>query len=179
MMTLESICMIRTTPAQAALGTAAIALATLLAGCATTAGQCDPSSPDFFKNTGCLVSGAYGERQRAMQSTLDQEQSRNAAFRAVLAELQAEQAAVKGQLSARQGEYARLDAAWRNLKQSLAAESKTNRDLAARVDAIDGSVASRKDTDSSADVAARRAARDDLKLKVSMLEQELSAGVYE
>lgn len=178
-MDLETIRMIRTTPTQVAGGMTTIALAVLLAGCATTAGQCDPTSRDFFKNSSCLVSGAYGERQRAMQSTLDQEQSRNAAFRAVLAELQAERAAVKGQLSARQGEYARLDAAWRNLKQSLAAESKTNRDLAARVDAIDSSVASRKEADSSADVASRQAARDDLKLKVSMLEKELSAGVYE
>jgi hypothetical protein len=178
-MALEIIRMTGSAPRSLILATLVAAMATFAAGCATTMGECDPSSPDFFKNTSCLASGAYGERQRAMQATLAQEQSRNAAFRAVLAELQAEQARVKGQLSAREADYAGLDAAWRNLKQSLAAETKTNRALEARVAGIDSSVQARKGVDSSADVAARRATRDDLRLKVSMLEQELAAGIYE
>ncbi|QVL49609.1 MAG: hypothetical protein KFB96_03635 [Thiocapsa sp.] len=157
----------------------ALALAASIAGCATTPGACDPTSRDFFKNTGCLASGSYGERQRAMQRTLDQEQRLNASFRSVLSELQAEQSKVKGDLSSRQADYARLDAAWGDLKRSLAAETKANRELAARVSAIDSSVQSRKAADAGTDVVAKQAARDDLKLKVSMLEKELAAGVYE
>jgi hypothetical protein len=162
-----------------ALAACAVAFAAILAGCATTPGECDPTSRDFFKNTGCLASGAYGERQRAMQATLAQEQSLNASFRTVLSELQAEQSKVKGDLSSRQADYARLDAAWGDLKRSLAAETKANRELAARVSAIDGGVQARKAADAGTDVAAKQAARDDLKLKVSMLEKELAAGVYE
>ncbi|HSO84159.1 hypothetical protein, partial [Thiocapsa sp.] len=124
-------------------------------------------------------SGAYGERQHAMQATLAREQGLNASFRSVLSELQAEQSKVKGELSSRQADYARLDAAWGDLKRSLAAETKANRALAARVSAIDSSVQSRKAADSGSDVSAKQAARDDLKLKVSMLEKELAAGVYE
>lgn len=157
----------------------ALALAASIAGCATTPGDCDPTSRDFFKNTGCLASGSYGERQRAMQRTLDQEQRLNASFRSVLSELQAEQSKVKGDLSSRQADYARLDAAWGDLKRSLAAETKANRELAARVSAIDSSVQSRKAADAGTDVVAKQAARNDLKLKVSMLEKELAAGVYE
>jgi hypothetical protein len=157
----------------------AVALAASIAGCATTPGECDPTARDFFNNTGCLASGAYGERQRAMQATLDQEQRLNASFRSVLSELQAEQSKVKGDLSSRQADYARLDAAWGDLKRSLAAETKVNREFAARVSSIDSSVQARKAADTGNDVAAKQAARDDLKLKVSMLEKELAAGVYE
>jgi hypothetical protein len=154
-------------------------MVSLLTGCATTAGECDPSTADFFKNTSCLASGAYGERQRAMQATLAAEQSRNDAFRAVLAELRAEQSQVSSQLGARQSDYARLDAAWRELEQSLAAETKTNRALASRIAALDSSVQARKQVDSGADLAAKQAKRDDLERKLSLLERELAAGVYE
>ena len=149
-----------------------------LFGCATTPGQCDPREVDFFKNTGCLASGAYGERQRAMQATLGEEQRRNAAFRAVLTELKAEQTKVSRQLGARQAEYTRLDAAWRRLKQSLASDMKASPALADRVQRIDREVAARKAEDGAADVAKRRATRDDLQRQVTLLEKELDVGVY-
>lgn len=179
MMNIETIQLTGVSLARPVLLSCAVALAASIAGCATTPGACDPTSRDFFKNTGCLASGSYGERQRAMQATLAQEQSLNASFRSVLSELQAEQSKVKGDLSSRQADYARLDAAWGDLKRSLAAETKANRELAARVSAIDSSVQSRKAADAGTDVVAKQAARDDLKLKVSMLEKELAAGVYE
>ena len=149
-----------------------------LFGCATTPGQCDPREVDFFKNTGCLASGAYGERQRAMQATLGEEQRRNAAFRAVLTELKAEQTKISRQLGARQAEYTRLDAAWRRLKQSLASDMKASPALADRVQRIDREVAARKAEDGAADVAKRRATRDDLQRQVTLLEKELDVGVY-
>ena len=178
-MVIETIRFVGVSRGRPSLVASAVVLAAGIAGCATTPGECDPTARDFFKNTGCLASGAYGERQRAMQATLAQEQGLNASFRSVLSELQAEQSKVTGDLSSRQADYARLDAAWGDLKRSLAAETKANRALAARVSAIDSSVQSRKAADVGSDVAAKQAARDDLKLKVSMLEKELAAGVYE
>lgn len=151
----------------------------VLSGCTTSAERCDPTQRDFFNNTSCLASGAYGERQRAMQSTLDLERRRNAAFRAMLTELEAEQAQVRGQLRTREADYARLDSAWRALKQSLADESGTNPRLASRIEAIDSGVQARKGVDAGADANAKRQTRDDLRLKVSMLERELSAGLYD
>jgi len=151
---------------------------TTLTGCATTPGQCDPKSVDFFKNTSCLASGAYGERQRDMQATLSIEQNRNAAFKAVLAELEAEQTRVKGQLKTRQADYARLDGAWRKLKQSLADEMQSSRSLARRVDQIDSGVKARAGSDGTADAAAKRATRDQLQRQIQLLEKELDAGVY-
>lgn len=149
-----------------------------LFGCATTPGQCDPREVDFFKNTGCLASGAYGERQRAMQTTLGEEQRRNNAFRAVLGELKAEQTRVNKKLGARQADYARLDASWRRLKQSLASEMKASPALAGRVQRIDREVAARKAADGAADAAKRRATRDNLQRQVTLLEKELDVGVY-
>ncbi len=153
----------------------AAALAASLVACATTPGQCDPKNVDFFKNTSCLASGAYSERQRSLRSTLESEQSQNAAFRAVLAELQVEQAQVKGQLRGRQAEYARLDAAWGDLKRSLAGQIQQNRSLGARVGQIDSEVKGRK----GADPAKQRETRDQLQRQIVLLEQELNAGVYD
>ncbi len=158
-----------------ALAAVVASLAASLLGCATSPGQCDPKNVDFFKNTSCLASGAYSERQRSLQSTLASEQSQNAAFRAVLTELETEQAAVKGKLRGRQAEYARLDAAWGNLKRSLHGELARNRALAARVEEIDGGVRGRK----GADAAQQRATREQLQRQIVLLEQELNAGVYE
>ncbi len=167
---MKSIMMIRTVR-----GAIAATLVAWLAGCATTPGQCDPKEVDFFKNTGCLASGSYAQRQRTLQSTLASEQSQNAAFRAVLSELQAEQTQVKGQLRARQSDYARLDTAWGNLKRSLHGQLQQNRALAARIEEIDGGVQSRR----GADAAKQRETRDQLQRQIVLLEQELNAGVYD
>ncbi len=148
--------------------------AVFFTGCATTTGECDPSSVDFFKNTSCLASGAYAQRQRDMQSTLAGEQDRNTAFKAVLAELQAEQARVKGQLRGSQARYGRLDAAWGDLKRSLDRQTRENQTLAARVSQIDGEMTGRKGGDS----ATQQATRDQLKRQVGQLQKELDAGVY-
>jgi hypothetical protein len=78
-----------------------------------------------------------------------------------------------------QSDDARLEAAWRDLEQSRAAETRTNRALASRIAALDSSVQVRKQVDPEADLATKQATRDDLKLKPSMLERELAAGVYE
>lgn len=150
-----------------------------LLGCASTPGECNPKEVDFFKNTGCLVSGAYGERQRGLERDLAAEQARNKAFRSVLAELQAEQVETRMTLHEREQAYARLDAAWRRLKQGLAGQMKESRTLAARVKQIDGMVKGRRAADTGADVAQRRAVRDDLRRQITLLERELDAGVHD
>ena len=150
-----------------------------LTGCASTPAECNPREVDFFKNTGCLVSGAYRERQQGLETDLAGEQARNQAFRSVLADLQAEQVETRMTLHEREQAYARLDAAWRNLKQRLAAQMKTSRTLAARVKRIDGTLKGRKAADTGADAARRRAVRDDLSRQITLLERELDAGVHD
>jgi len=157
--------------------TAILALA--ITGCATTPGQCDPSQADFFDNAGCLMSGSYAERQRALESELASERGRNASFRVLLADLETEQAQVKSRLRARQAKYARVDAAWRNLRGSLSKEMQTSAALRSRVQQIDAEVEQRKRVDASGDIEKKRAARESLQQKVIMLENELDAGVYE
>jgi hypothetical protein len=147
-------------------------------GCASTPGECNPKEVDFFKNTSCLVSGAYGERKRGLESDLAAEQARNKAFRSVLAELQVEQVETRMTVHAREQAYARLDTAWRSLKQNLAGQMKRSRTLAARVRQIDGTVSARKASDPRAGVAQRRAVRDDLSRQITLLERELDAGVH-
>lgn len=143
----------------------------LLVGCATTPGECDPSRADFFNNTSCLASGAYAQRQRDLESTLASEQSRNQAFKTLLADLQTEQTAVRSDLQARQAAYRRADESWRQIKRSLAAESGANPALATRVRQIDDDFARAE--------AGKVAERDALANKVKLLQRELDAGVYD
>lgn len=156
----------------------AAALATSIAGCASTPGQCDPSKADFFNNAGCLVSGSYAERKRGLESELASEQSRNESFRILLADLKAEQAEVKSTLRTRQAAYARVDAAWRNLRSSLSKEMRKSPALRSRVQQIDAEVKERKRADSGGDAAKKSATRESLQRQVTQLERELEAGVY-
>lgn len=163
--------MIRMHDAMTALLGVGVAIAGGLSGCATTPADCDPSNADFFNNTSCLASGAYRQRQRDLQSTLSSEQSRNRAFKTLLADLEAEQAAVRSDLRTQQAAYARAQANWREIKRSLAAESSKNPALATRVRQID--------EDLAAIEANKRAERDSLANQVKLLQQELDAGVYD
>ena len=142
-----------------------------ISGCATTTGACDPTRADFFNNTSCLASGAYRERQRGLESTLVSEQSRNRAFKGLLADLEAEKASVRSDLNAQRAAYARADANWRQIKQSLATATSSNPALETRVRQID--------EDMSAREAGKRAERDALANKVMLLQQELESGVYD
>ena len=142
----------------------------LLVGCATTPGECDPSSANFFNNASCLASGAYAQRQRNLESTLASEQSRNQAFKNLLAGLQTEQTAVRSDLRSRQAAYRRADDSWRQIKRSLAAESAANPALATRIRQIDDDFARAE--------AGKVAKRDALANKVKLLQRELDAGVY-
>lgn len=148
-----------------------LAVIALLAGCATTPGACDPTREDFFSNTSCLASGAYRQRQRDLESTLTSEQSRNRAFRTLLADLQAEKTAVRSDLRAQQAAYARAEASWRQIKGSLAAASSSNPALSTRVRQID--------EDLSELEVSKRADRDALANRVKLLQQELDAGIYD
>lgn len=154
------------------------AAGTLIAGCASTPGQCDPKKEDFFNNTGCLTSGTYKQRQRDLESELSRERSRNAMFRALLADLEAEQAQVRGQLQAKQAAYASVDAAWRDVRSSLSSEMQRNGRLRSRVNQLDQRVSGRKSVDATGDLAKKRAVRDQLKSEILQLESELDAGVY-
>jgi chromosome segregation ATPase len=156
-----------------------LSLPALAASCATAPKDCDPSQPDFFKNTGCLAAGSYEARQVQLQRDLAQEQQRNRAFREVLAALEAEKAAVKTRLSARQSEYGRLDAAWQELRSDLRQSSAESAALERQIASFDAQMARRKDGGSSADVDRKVRERDDLQRRLLLLQQEVDAGVYE
>jgi chromosome segregation ATPase len=156
----------------------ALSLPLLALSCATAPKDCDPSRADFFKNTGCLAAGTYETRQVRLQHELAREQQRNQAFRDVLAALEEEKASVKASLSARQSDYARLDAAWQGLRRDLQLSSAESVELERQIASVDQQMARRK-TSVSADVAQKVQERDDLRRRFLLLQQEIDAGVYE
>lgn len=143
----------------------------LLVSCATTPEQCNPNHPDFFNNVSCLGSGAYAQRQRDLESTLASERSRNRAFQTLLADLQTEHSAVRSDLRSQQAALQRADANWRQIRASLAAETRASPALATRVRQIDDDFASVQ--------AGKVAERNALANQVKLLQQELDAGIYD
>jgi septal ring factor EnvC (AmiA/AmiB activator) len=155
-----------------------LALPLLAVACATAPKDCDPTRADFFKNTGCLASGAYDERQARLEDELAREQERNRAFREVLGALEEEKAGVEAGLRASQSRYAKLDAAWRSLRGDLLRSSAQSAELERQIGSLDAQMARRK-ASGSADVKKRIQERDDLRRRLSLLQQEIDAGVYE
>ena len=151
----------------------------VIGGCATTPQQCDPRNENFFSNTSCLASGSYSRRQQNLQSELHREQRRNAAFRAMLTELETERYQLSHNREAREREYRQFDAAWRNVKQTLAAESAENELLKKRIAQINRDLAESQDPALVVDYARKIELIDDLKYEILLLQQELDAGVYE
>jgi chromosome segregation ATPase len=150
----------------------------LLGGCATSAPECDPSQADFFNNTGCLASGAYDQRQAQLQRELSLEQRRNREFRMVLAALEEEKAGVRAGLRASQARYGKLDRAWESLRRDLEQGHAKNTALERQIASIDQQMERRKST-ATTDVERKIRARDDLQRRLSLLQQEVDAGVYE
>jgi chromosome segregation ATPase len=155
-----------------------LCLPLLAVSCATAPNDCDPRRADFFQNTSCLGSGSYETRQARLQSELAQEQQRNRAFRKVLAALEQEKVGVKSRLSASQSRYAGLDAAWRGLRRDLLQGNRESAELERQIASIDEQMARRKSA-GTGDVAQKVQERDDLRRRLSLLQQEIDAGVYD
>lgn len=157
----------------------AVAAVLLCCGCSTTPAECDPSRADFFANTACLASGTYATRESRLERELAREQQLNRDFYAVLAALEQEQAAVRSKLRAREARYAKLDGAWNNLQSSLRQGYGENRELARRVEAIDRGFSQRKGASGTPDLREKERLRSDLRRDLSLLQQELEAGIYD
>jgi chromosome segregation ATPase len=156
-----------------------LATAFFCCGCSTAPAECDPSRADFFSNTACLASGTYATRESRLERELAREQRINRDFYAVLAALEQEQVSVRSRLRASEARYADLDRAWDDLQASLRQGYGENRELARRIDVIDRELAQRKAGSGTEDVRRKERLRSDLRRDLSLLQQELEAGIYE
>ena len=82
----------------------------VLAGCATTAEQCDPGNHDagILDKAGCVYGGHYQERIDSRQTVLLDEQKTNRLFRETFEALQAESAQVASDLATQQASLDRM-----------------------------------------------------------------------
>jgi hypothetical protein len=157
----------------------ALAAVLLCCGCSTAPAECDPSRADFFSNTACLAGGTYAARKTRLEHELAHEQRINRDFYAVLSALEEEQAGVRSTLRSREAEYATLDRAWRNLQTSLHQGYGENQALRRRIDEIDHDLTERKSPASAEDVRRKERLRSELRRDLSLLQQELDAGIYD
>ena len=157
----------------------AIATALLCCGCNTRPTDCDPSKASFYNNTACLASGGYDARQARLELELAREQRLNRDFHAVLAALDQEQTRVKRQLRESESGYRNLDHAWNSLQADLKRGYGENQSLARQIEAIDRDLERRKTPSPHANDRHKERQRSDLRRKLSLLHQEIDAGIYD
>lgn len=117
--------------------------ALLLAACAApTRQQCDPSVEiDVLSKARCTYAGVYDERISDLQLSVAQQQQVNRDLQAALNAVQSEQAQVSAELTAKNQEYAALNAAVKRLNDTLAAKSRDNAALKKQLDSINAALA--------------------------------------
>lgn len=155
----------------------AIITASLLGGCATTPGQCDPKNENFFNNTSCLASGSYATRQRNLEQGLQRQRQRNVTFQALLDDLETQREKLSQTRQTREHQYEQFNAMWRDIQRGLSTEIGENERLKRRIAQINEDLAQSQSP--NANPTRKAELIDDLKHEVLLLQQELDAGVYQ
>lgn len=121
----------------------AIVSSLLVAGCAVTMEQCDPTlkNTGFGKKLGCSFSGGsfngiYEKRLEKLQLTLEEEKRLNANFRAVYAAVDKEKSEVRSELKRKKTDYVALEKAMGTLLSDLKAKSAGNQGLQKEIAAL-------------------------------------------
>lgn len=156
-----------------------IASSLLMAGCAVTMEQCDPSlkNAGFGTKLGCSFSGGsfngvYTQRLERLQLTLEEEKRLNANFRAVYAAVDKEKSEVRGELKRKRTDYASLERAMNVLLSDLKAKSAGNQGLQKEIAALEQKLAEVTTSGGTAAVQ-KQVELDALKARAQQLEAEL------
>ncbi len=100
-----------------------LAASILLAGCATTMSECDPSDTEagFFTKISCDTSGAYRQHIDAREQSLLSSQEANALFHQVYKDIQTQQSLSKASLAQQRQAQTALNRSMGQLVRSLQA----------------------------------------------------------
>lgn len=117
----------------------AAAAALLLAGCASTVEECDPTTGDvsLIKKFNCKYSGTYDKRVDMKEQTLAHEKELNTEFKAALAAIEKEKSLVNADLRTQQASQKALNQSMNNLLVQARAKSKNHSDIQARINTIE------------------------------------------
>lgn len=151
----------------------------VLAGCATTQGQCSASDRDasFIAKLSCDASGGYRAEVVQNEQRLLTAREENQLFHEVYKDIQARQLATRATLSQQKKEQAALDASLGRLLAQLKARHASDAKAQQELDALDAErIKAQSQPTNGASAQAVAAKRDELKAvqaKVSRLQQSL------
>lgn len=148
----------------------------MLAGCATTAEQCDPYNRDasLVAKLSCDTSGAYRTQveQREQQVRLDQEE--NALFRQVYMDIEAQQLAIRADLNVQREKQESLNESLQTLLSRLKDRTSQELGLQHRLTDLEQQLqATQEPAQDETEMAAKRSQLAELEQQVSRLQQSL------
>ncbi len=164
---------------RAILLTGSLAALAVLAGCATTQGQCSASDRDasFLTKLSCDTSGGYRAEVVQNEQRLLTAREENLLFQQVYEDIQARQVATRATLSQQKKEQATLDASLGRLLAQLKARHASNAQAQKELDALEAQRinAQSKPTNgaSAQSITAKRNELKAIQAKVSRLQQSL------
>lgn len=153
----------------------AIAVATL-AGCATTAADCDPSNSDvsILTKMSCDGSGQYrGHIDRAEQDLISAQEA-NARFRQIHADIEAQRQAVGQSLAAQRAQQQALNKSLGDLLGKLKARYANKRDVTRQIADLEKTLQdTNKVSTNPADIQAKQKNLQALQAKAKQLQDSL------
>lgn len=113
--------------------------ALLLAGCASTPEECDPTTGDvsLIRKFNCKYSGTYDKRVDMKEQTLAHEKELNTEFKSALAAIEKEKSLVNADLKTRQVNRQELNQSVNNLLAQARVKSKNRADIQTRINTIE------------------------------------------
>lgn len=158
-----------------------LAASLLLAGCATTTSQCDPSDADagFFTKISCDTSGAYRQHIDEREQSLLSSQQANALFHQVYKDIQAQQVQTKASLAQQRQAQTELNRSMGQLIRSLQTSKGKEAGLQNKLKDLDKDLKdiNRATEDGSpAAVAQKQQQLQSLQKKVNLLQSSLGYG---
>ncbi|WP_341666990.1 hypothetical protein [Alcaligenes sp. SDU_A2] len=150
----------------------------LLAGCATTMSQCDPSDKDsgFLTKLSCDTSGAYRQHIDQREQMLLSSQEANALFHQVYRDILAQQSQTKASLAQQRRKQVELNRSMGQLIRSLQASKGQEAGVQAKLSALDKDlkdINKASEDNSPAMLAQKQQRLQQLQQKVSALQSSL------
>lgn len=155
-----------------ALSTASLLV--LLAGCASTPEECDPSQDQgFFGKIGCSVSGAYGERINQKEQQLADLTAEHESLVALTNDLVAKDTLVKASYQDRMKELKKVSNEINSIEKSLKEKSALSSDLQMQINDVKNQIANMQSSGSSETLRKKQAQAKELQRVLDDLKNQI------
>lgn len=148
----------------------------LLAGCTTTAQECDPTQDvGFFNKIGCVVSGSYEERVEQKEQTLADLRAETEQLNALIRDIEAQRSSMLNDYDAAQKMLAKTESELQSVRNRLAQKQALSQDLEQKIAAAQQQVDAMQQASPNQVLLEREAERQELETLLQELTTQMEA----